>query len=131
MIKEDHINHEDALRKEAITQVLISGLKATYELHESLGESGTSNFQENKFGEIALIMDVESEKKIIDELKKLNIPMYVVSEEHGQFATSENPEYTISLDGLDGSGEYQRKRGEGMYGAIVTILEGDNPTYDD
>lgn len=124
------VNHERPPRKEVITQALISGLKATHDLHESLAGSGTSDFKENQFGETALTMDVESEEKIINELKRINIPMYVVSEEHGQFSTGENPLYTVSLDGLDGSNEYKGRRGESMYGAMVCVLEGDNPTYD-
>ena len=131
MTEEYPLNHEASEKKEAIIQALISGLKATHELHESLGESGTVDFQENQFGEKALTMDVQSEEKIIDELKETNIPMNLVSEEHGQFSTGENPLYTVSLDGLDGSGEYKGRRGESMYGAMVCVLEGDNPTYDD
>ena len=126
---ERSINHENAA-KEVITQALISGLKSTYELHEMLGNAGTSAVGQNQLGETTLVFDMESEEKILAELRKTNIPMSIFSEEHGEFTTGVNPIYTVSLDGLDGSGEYKNKRGVSMYGAMTCVLEGDDPSYD-
>ncbi|HUQ85013.1 MAG TPA: hypothetical protein VM077_01705 [Candidatus Limnocylindrales bacterium] len=76
-------------------------------------------------------MDVKAEEVVLDSLKILKIPLQVFSEEHGTVTYGNEPEHTVILDGLDGSGEYREKRGDSMYGTMVSVLEGDDPTYDD
>ena len=128
---EHNSNREISPRKEALVDAVISGLKATYFLHEKLGDAGTTEHQLNEFGEMALVMDILSEEEIISSLKETHISMQVVSEEHGEFSIGDKPEYMVILDGLDGSNEYKSRRGKAMYGAMVGILEGVDPAYDD
>lgn len=129
--KELNLHNETLLIKEQLTDALIAGLKATHELHERIGDAGRSDFQQNQFGETALTMDVQAEETVVSSLRETNIPIKVLSEEHGEFDIGENPEYTVVLDGLDGSGEYKEQRGTAMYGTMVSVLEGINPRYDD
>ncbi|MBU2632328.1 hypothetical protein KKG52_01305 [Patescibacteria group bacterium] len=132
MTKEHPMSQENQQEIEAVIQALTSGLKGTYKLHEGLGESGTTNFQENQFGETTLTMDLQSEEEIINGLKKTNLPMSVFAEEHGSFfVNGANPQYVVALDGLDGSSEYKERRGKSMYGTLACVLKGNNPTYDD
>lgn len=113
------------------TQALVSGLRSTYKLHQNLGEAGTEDQQLNSAGEMAMALDVQSEEQITKALSALNIPMVVFSEEHGQFTIGEKyPRYLVSLDGLDGSGEYSREHGKGMYGAMAAVLRGIGPVYE-
>ena len=128
---EGNTDTENLPIKEEITQALISGLRSTYELHQSLGESGTKAQRLNQAGEMAMALDVQSEEKILEALRALNISMDVVSEEHGSFTIGENPSYLVSLDGLDGSGEYKAGRGQRMYGAMVSVSQHADPAYDD
>lgn len=129
--KELNSRNEIALIKELFTDALIAGLKAAHELHEGIGDAGRLDFQQNQFGETALTLDIQSEEAIISKLREINIPLKVLSEEHGEFDIGEDPEYIVVLDGLDGSGEYKEHRGSAMYGTMVSILEGNNPKYSD
>ena len=125
------VDNESLVRKELLTKAIISGLIATYKLHQKLGDSGRTDFRQNQFGETALRMDVEAEDEILSAIKKTQMAMEVFSEEHGQFNTGDQPKYIITIDGLDGSAEYKAKRGKAMYGTMVSVLNGINPTYDD
>ena len=117
--------------KEQIYRAVFDGLKRAYQLHQSLGDEGRTALSQNEFGDLALVMDVEAENTVLNSLRKLNIPLQIFSEEHGSFTDGENPAHTIILDGLDGSAEYKEKRGESMYGTMVSVMDGNNPTYDD
>lgn len=117
--------------QERIISALVTGLGDTYKLHESLGESGVEDFQQNPYGERALAMDVQAEKSVISALEELNISFEFFSEEHGRFTLGKKPKFVVSLDGLDGSAEYKDKRGVTMYGTMASVLRGANPTYDD
>lgn len=129
--KKLRIDNELTIGKEQLVNVLIAGLKTTYELHERLGDAGTLDYKQNQFGETALKMDVQAEEEILSALRETTIPFQVLSEEHGELIIGEKPEYTVAIDGLDGSGEYKEKRGKAMYGTIVSVLAGTNPSYDD
>lgn len=124
-------NREQSPKSETIIKAMITGLEATYRLHEGLGDFGTAEVQQNQFGDTALVLDVRSEEIIIDELRKANGPFRVFSEEHGEYSIGKNPTYSVVVDGLDGSMEYKKKRGKGMYGAMVCIMEGSDPDYND
>lgn len=117
--------------KEDIFNAVFEGLVKTYKLHQSLGVGGRTALSQNLFGDLALVMDVEAENTALFPLRKLNIPLQVFSEEHGSFTVGENPTHTVVLDGLDGSAEYKEKRGESMYGTMISVLDGDDPIYDD
>lgn len=51
-------------------------------------------------------VDVETEKNIIQILKKLRVPARIFSEEYGRLDLVDNPKITIFLDPLDGSGNF-------------------------
>lgn len=116
---------------QSLVNTVINGLKATYYLHERLGDAGRSNMLPNPFGETALAMDVQAEEVILAALKDTQLAFQVFSEEHGSFTQGENPQYTAVLDGLDGSDEYKKRRGTSMYGTMTSLLSGIDPAYDD
>jgi len=122
----EHISSKQLTK---IFEATIQGLLGTYQLHQNLGKNGKTELKINQFGETTLVLDYEAEETIIKALTKLDIPMQFFSEEHESIHV-ENPRATVIIDGLDGSAEYKNKMGKSMYGTMIAVLEGDDPTYD-
>ncbi len=119
------------MNKEELEKIGILALKEAYAVHESLGADGEEPIVKNQHGETALKVDIECEKAIISLLRKRNIQIKIISEEHGVTVIGERPEYTAILDGLDGSGVYRKARGKGRYGTMFAIFFGLDPEYRD
>lgn len=96
-------------------------------LYASRSLSGKKEVRKNRFGDYAMLADIQAEKLVIDKLQGL--PLRFVSEEHGIFDNCKNPQYLAILDGLDGS--YNFKNNTGKYGTMLAILKGLEPRYDD
>lgn len=119
------------MNNKQLQEIGILALRKAYHVHESLGVAGEQEVTKNQHGDMAMKVDVECEKTIIDFLRSENIPIKIISEEHGTTTIGNNPIYTAILDGLDGSGVYKRARGVGRYGTMFAIYAGLNPIYDD
>lgn len=117
--------------EQEIVTAVTEGLKASYKIHESLGEGGRSSVQPNQFGETALVIDIQAEEAVLKTLKQTSSSFQIFSEEHGKFNWGGDPQYTVMLDGLDGSDEYKKGRGIRMYGTMASVLRGSDPAYDD
>lgn len=116
------------------TSAVRQGLKSAFELHERLGQDGTTEVQSNPFGDTAMRGDIESEEVLISCLESLGKHIQVHSEEHGQLEVGDRAlpiELTAVIDGLDGSEVYKKQPGVGRYGTMFAILEGPNPAYKD
>lgn len=113
----------------AMRQIIIESLQKSFAVHEALGAQGEELVRKNQFGETALRIDVECEEVIIAYLRELDLPIRVVSEEHGIVKLCDDPRFLGILDGLDGSGVYKEQRGIGRYGTMFAIFEGVNPCY--
>lgn len=110
------------------------GLVQSFRLHEELGEEGTRAKQQNEFGEMAMQMDVYSEKVMLESLEQLPYKLLVRTEEHGEVEINshlDTPRLLAVMDGLDGSSVYEKHRGEAEYGPMFVVFSNDNPTYDD
>lgn len=114
-----------------LEQIALEALHKAYQLHEQLGVEGEALVQKNRFGETALKVDIEAEKAVIATLRESQIPIRIISEEHGLVEITANPVYLGILDGLDGSTVYKRARGKGRYGTMFAIFSNLNPAYDD
>jgi fructose-1,6-bisphosphatase/inositol monophosphatase family enzyme len=114
-----------------LTEAGIRALKRAYEVHEELGERGLEAIQKNPYGETSLAGDIEIEKAVIEVLKKEELPLRILSEEHGQVNISDNPQFLGVLDGLDGTEVYRKSRGVGRYATMFGIFLGMNPEYRD
>lgn len=68
-----------------------------------LGELGR-----NPKGDITKEFDLKSEEIAISYCRKNSLPVEIISEETGNVSVSENPEYTIVLDPVDGSNNFSR-----------------------
>ncbi|MBU0471938.1 MAG: hypothetical protein KKF89_04810 [Nanoarchaeota archaeon] len=114
-----------------LKEISISALKNAYKIHESLGLSGEELIKKNQFGDTTLRVDIEAEKAVINTLQERNIPIRIISEEHGTIDITDNPIFLGVLDGLDGSNIYKKERGKGRYGTMFAIFSGLDPKYND
>lgn len=102
------------------------------QLHvEQLGISGTEEVQKNQFGDTALRGDIAAEAAVLEVLKKVGLPIRVISEEHGTVDLCRDPTLLGVLDGLDGSTVYKRNFGVGRYGTMFGVFTGLDPHYAD
>jgi fructose-1,6-bisphosphatase/inositol monophosphatase family enzyme len=114
-----------------LVELGIKALEIAHKVHEELGDKGLEPVQKNPHGETSLVGDIEAEKAVIDTFKEANIPLRIISEEHGQVDLSDNPEFLAVLDGLDGTSVYKTARGKGRYGTMFGIFSNLNPSYED
>lgn len=132
----EKITGSEEKRKEIdhLRKTVATALKETFKTHCQLGESGLDLQKKNQFGETALRADWEAEEAVISILTRANIPIKIVSEEHGVVVLGENPRYLGVLDGLDGTGRYRafmEGEKEARYGTMFSIFKGLYPKYDD
>lgn len=106
-------------------------LKAAKKAHDDLGLAGEDAIQKNKFGDTSLRVDIEAENAVLNTFRGKNVPIKIISEEHGNVLIGNNPQYLGMLDGLDGTGVYKKERGKGMYGTMLGVYEGVDPSYSD
>jgi fructose-1,6-bisphosphatase/inositol monophosphatase family enzyme len=114
-----------------LEKIFVDALQASYEMHEKLGKAGEELIQTNQFGDLAVLADIKCEEAVLGVLRERKLPIKVISEEHGLTQIGDEVQYTGILDGIDGSSVYKKARGEGRYGTMFAIFEGDAPTYGD
>lgn len=117
---------------EQIKEIVKLGLEASSTRYRDLGQSVLQEVGKNQFGETILRGDLETENAVLDILKRYNLPIMVLSEEHGR-VTDIHPHPTMlgTLDGIDGTIVMKEKFGIGDYGTMLAIYKGLDPTYDD
>lgn len=134
---EDDLRNREGTREQAINRrtvetLIRAALESAHAIHERLGEAGAATVEKNRFGDTALVCDVEAEKAVIEKLAESNLHIRLHSEEHGDLELgSGEPVYTAILDGLDGSKVYARAPGKGRYGTMLAVYSGADPTYSD
>lgn len=102
------------------------------ELHDSLGDSGRSSTTINRFGENAVLLDVEAEKLMINAVSQSGLPVKIVSEEHGVIPCKNGPaKFTVIMDGLDGSRVYTGEVEGPGYCSMLSFARGDDPSFED
>jgi fructose-1,6-bisphosphatase/inositol monophosphatase family enzyme len=114
-----------------LKDILISAMRAAYNVHENLGVDGEALVHKNQFGDTALRADVECEQAVLQILRENNTSIRVISEEHGTTIIGETPKYLGVLDGIDGSYLYKKARGKKQYGTMFAIFNSIDPIYDD
>lgn len=114
-------------------QVTITSLRAVFDNHQQLGETGKQVLRKNQFGQDTLEADWKAEETALQHLRSIGLPIRVISEEHGIVdigrELGQESIYTGILDGLDGTKVY--REGSGRYGTMFTIFRGLNPRYKD
>lgn len=114
-------------------QVTVASLRAVFDNHQQLGETGKQVLKKNQFGQDTLEADWQAEETVLQHLRASRVPIRVISEEHGIVdigqELGQESIYTGVLDGLDGTKVY--REGSGRYGTMFTIFRGLNPNYND
>lgn len=116
---------------DTLVELGIKALKNAYKAHEESGDKGLEPVQKNPHGDISLVGDIEAEKAVMDTFREANVPLRIISEEHGQVDLSDDPQFLAVLDGLDGTSVYKTVRGKGRYGTMFGIFSNLDPTYDE
>ena len=116
---------------DTLVKLGIKALENAYKIHEEFGDKGLESVQKNPHGDTSLVGDIEAEKAVINTFREANIPLRIISEEHGQVDLSENPQFLAVLDGLDGTSVYKTERGKGRYGTMFGIFSNLDPNYED
>jgi len=118
-----------------IQAVVLEGLEQSKMMHDMLGRDGLKKVSNNRFGEMALTVDIQCEDTILKYLGRTNLRIRVDTEEHGRvdigFGNGATPEYFGVIDGLDGSKMAELGFGHNRYGTMFGIYQGADPTYDD
>jgi len=107
-------------------------LKKAYQKQVELSNKGTIGKKVSKGagGDYSLKGDIESEQEVIKILKENNFPAIIYAEEHGLVKLCEIPEYSIDIDGFDGSSDLARNV-KARGGTIVAIYPNLKPKYKD
>jgi len=116
---------------EVLEKIGLKALRSAYMIHEELGAKGEELVEKNRFGDMSLVCDIEAEKAVIDVFRDENVPIKIISEEHGIVIIGDNPKYLAVLDGIDGSAVYKKLRSKGRYGTMLGIFSNIDPIYDD
>jgi len=116
---------------EKLQKEVVVALFKALETHDLLGIKGEEIVQKNQFGDVAVRADIEAENAVLNHLKSIEIPVRVISEEHGQVDITPHPQFLGILDGIDGSAIYKIARSKGRYSTMFGIFQGLNPKYKD
>jgi fructose-1,6-bisphosphatase/inositol monophosphatase family enzyme len=107
-----------------------------HEEHMDLGLRGKEDCGTNRFGDRQLRADEAAEREIVETFRSCGIRVRRISEELGRH-TEPGAEYTLFIDGLDGSSVYKKTpwddilEGRGRYATMFAIYSGTNPLYRD
>lgn len=97
--------------------------------------SARQDVRQNKFGEMAMQIDVQSEEAVIKHLRlyseKTKQDIRVVSEEHGDFVIGKDPTLTAFIDGFDGSSAFRDSEGTARGGTMFALYRGSDPRFQD
>ncbi len=114
-----------------IEKIAIDALKNSKKKVDELGNSGLNKVINNQFDEMSLVGDIEAEKVVIQTLRDAQMPIRIISEEHGTIDITDNPIYLGILDGIDGTNSYKKNIKDGRYGTMFGIFSNIDPVYDD
>ncbi len=123
--------------KQALTRLGIDALGGSHTTFLKLVRDGSArqDVGQNQFGEIAMQIDVSSEKVVIQHLRaysaKTKQGIRVVSEEHGEFVIGGGPALTAFLDGFDGSSAFRDSKGKARGGTMFALYDGVDPRFQD
>ena len=98
-----------------------------------LGEAGRHVVKDARSDDISTRADITVSKAIVKYLGDKQVPAVVLTEELGQMKSGEKQEYTVVIDDIDGTKNYQQDRGRKMlpYCTLIAAFEGTQPKYRD
>ena len=117
-----------------LIQHCTNALLAAHERVVSLGKEGIVPVQHNQHGDHALAGDIAAEEAVLQYFQAHQLPIRVLSEEHGITDITDAPTYLVLLDGIDGSIRYERYHEgdtDGRFGTLLTLYASLDPSYSD
>lgn len=100
--------------------------KAYFQMSE---KEGLSFHQKNQFGDRCLMIDWKCEQAVIDSLKESQIPIRIISEEHGVVDLDSAPKFLGFLDGIDGTSAAEKDYSGGRFATMFGVASELNPKY--
>ena len=100
---------------------------------EKLGEEGRQVVKHARSSDISTRADIAVSRAIVKHLKDQNVPAILLTEELEQTKSGEKQDYTVVVDDIDGTKNYQQDRGRKIlpYCTLIAAFEGTEPKYQD
>ena len=114
---------------EYIGRIGLQALRDCFQIYNDLGNEGKVLVNKKDGTDMALRLDIETEQVVIDVFRQSGISVQIFSEEHGFIKIGKQPNYTIALDGLDGTNNYRLSSGRS--GTMLAVMKGNEPRYRD
>jgi myo-inositol-1(or 4)-monophosphatase len=94
------------------------------DVRDRLVESRTGNERlgEGAGGDVTMRVDKEAEDEIIDAIKQKGRDIRIVAEEHGESGANSNARWTVVVDPIDGSSNFEKEIP--FYCTSIAVLEG-------
>ena len=121
------------MKKEELIRNCMNCLQVAHSEIERLGEEGRQAVKDARSADISTKADIAVSKAIVKRLKDLRVPAVLLTEELGETKSGKSQEYTIVVDDIDGTKNYQQDRGRKMlpYCTLIAAFEGTEPEYRD
>lgn len=125
----EELNFAELCRKTAL---------AVHDQHLALASRGTVTAGRNRFGKLSFLAGLIAERRIIDIMRDMGLRARVIGEEHAPRTIGiGEPQFTLIMDGLDGSTVYaasspeSRTNGTARYGTMFAMYPGENFRFGD
>jgi len=115
---------------EKLNKIVIDALFQAHNVLLSLKTQRIERIVDNTSGhDITTSADITISKTLIEYFRATKIPAILFSEESGKKCFSERPRFLITIDELDGTGNYYRGRDTLPFCTAVTIFDSTTPTF--
>jgi len=121
------------MKREEVIKHCMKCLEIAHEELERLGEQGTEVEEHARSPDISTKGDVAVSKAMVEYLQSNNVPAVILTEELGETISGEEQKYTIAIDDIDGTKNYEQDQGRGIlpYCTLIVAFEGTQPKYKD
>ena len=117
--------------KEQLLTLTKEALALTHSTLQELGKNAKDE-QKGKFiGDIVTSGDVAISEKLITFFKEKGVPAIIWSEESEIIKLTDNPQFIISFDDIDGTDNFFRGENALPYCTILSIFDNIQPTFND
>lgn len=113
-----------------IKAILIEALTQAHIVHNDLGREGLAAEAKNRYGDMAMTVDVRCGEAIILYLQRHMFPIRLIGEESSE-VTIGTPKYLGVMDEMDGSDMAKAGWNVNRYGTMFGIFATTDPSYDD
>ena len=111
----------------------IDCLRIAHEEIEKLGKEGRFPVKHARSTDVSTKADVAVSKTVLKYLTDKKVPAVILTEETGRTESGKGQNYTIVVDEIDGTRNYQQDAGRKIlpYCTLIAVFEGTEPKYSD